>query len=167
MCSCSRFRYIAPEQVPVAFGGLSNENDPEFTTADAVTEVTIKASSKQSIEIPTSEVFSFELLIGARKNYSCFKAFSDSFVSDPFAVFAGNPPGVGTPSLGVGGELWRRVHAKRGGRVDVVVALYRRLVAHVADGDLPKDSFRKRWPVTVGDLLPHARHGLGFVFNLR
>ncbi|RZS28787.1 hypothetical protein BHM03_00062433 [Ensete ventricosum] len=111
------FKYIAPEQVPVAFGGLSNENDPEFTTADAVTEVTIKASSKQSIEIPTSEVFSFELLIGARKNYSCFKAFSDSFVSDPFAVFAGNPPGVGTPSLGVGGELWRRVHAKRGGRV--------------------------------------------------
>ncbi|RRT77302.1 hypothetical protein B296_00022648 [Ensete ventricosum] len=56
MCSCSRFRYIAPEQVPVAFGGLSNENDPEFTTADAVTEVTIKASSKQSIEIPTSEL---------------------------------------------------------------------------------------------------------------
>ncbi|CAL9062661.1 patellin-3 [Musa acuminata AAA Group] len=49
------FKYIAPEQVPVAFGGLSNESDPEFTTADAVTEVTIKASSKQSIEIPATE----------------------------------------------------------------------------------------------------------------
>ncbi|URE19149.1 hypothetical protein MUK42_35023 [Musa troglodytarum] len=50
------FKYIAPEQVPVAFGGLSNESDPEFTTADAITEVTIKASSKQSIEIPATEV---------------------------------------------------------------------------------------------------------------
>ncbi|CAL9120266.1 unnamed protein product [Musa textilis] len=49
------FKYIAPEQVPVAFGGLSKENDPDFTTADAVTEVTIKPSSKQSIEIPVPE----------------------------------------------------------------------------------------------------------------
>ncbi|XP_074560592.1 patellin-3-like [Curcuma longa] len=49
------FKYIAPEQVPVAFGGLSKENDPDFTTTDAVTEVTIKPSSKQSIEIPASE----------------------------------------------------------------------------------------------------------------
>ncbi|XP_074583645.1 patellin-3-like [Curcuma longa] len=49
------FKYIAPEQVPVAFGGLSKENDPDFTTTDAVTEVTIKPSSKQSIEIPATE----------------------------------------------------------------------------------------------------------------
>ncbi|CAL9055477.1 unnamed protein product [Musa banksii] len=49
------FKYIAPEQVPVAIGGLSKENDPDFTTADAVTEVTIKPSSKQSIEIPVPE----------------------------------------------------------------------------------------------------------------
>ncbi|WOK96414.1 patellin-3-like [Canna indica] len=49
------FKYIAPEQVPVAFGGLSKENDPDFTNADAVTEVTIKPSSKQSIEIPATE----------------------------------------------------------------------------------------------------------------
>lgn len=42
--------------MPVAFGGLSKENDPDFTTADAVTEVTIKPSSKQSIEIPVPEV---------------------------------------------------------------------------------------------------------------
>ncbi|KAG6492603.1 hypothetical protein ZIOFF_047568 [Zingiber officinale] len=49
------FKYIAPEQVPVAFGGLSKENDPDFTTVDSVTEVTIKPSSKQSIEIPTTE----------------------------------------------------------------------------------------------------------------
>ncbi|XP_042398620.1 patellin-3-like [Zingiber officinale] len=49
------FKYIAPEQVPVAFGGLSKANDPDFTTTDAVTEVTIKPSSKQSIEIPATE----------------------------------------------------------------------------------------------------------------
>ncbi|KAK1687242.1 hypothetical protein QYE76_048090 [Lolium multiflorum] len=49
------FRYIAPEQVPVQFGGLFKEDDPEFTTADSVTELTIKASSKETIEIPVTE----------------------------------------------------------------------------------------------------------------
>ncbi|GJN17011.1 hypothetical protein PR202_gb04049 [Eleusine coracana subsp. coracana] len=49
------FRYIAPEQVPVQFGGLFKEDDPEFTTSDAVTELTIKASSKETIEIPATE----------------------------------------------------------------------------------------------------------------
>ncbi|MQL72764.1 hypothetical protein Taro_005124 [Colocasia esculenta] len=48
--------YIAPEQVPVQYGGLSKENDSDFSTSDAVTEVTIKPSSKHSIEIPVSEV---------------------------------------------------------------------------------------------------------------
>ncbi|KAM0913976.1 hypothetical protein ACQ4PT_011812 [Festuca glaucescens] len=49
------FRYIAPEQVPVQFGGLYKEDDPEFTTSDSVTELTIKASSKETIEIPVTE----------------------------------------------------------------------------------------------------------------
>ncbi|KAL6616467.1 hypothetical protein ACP70R_038737 [Stipagrostis hirtigluma subsp. patula] len=49
------FRYIAPEQVPVQFGGLFKEDDPEFTTSDAVTELTLKASSKETIEIPATE----------------------------------------------------------------------------------------------------------------
>lgn len=49
------FRYIAPEQVPVQFGGLFKEDDPEFTTSDSVTELTIKASSKETIEIPVTE----------------------------------------------------------------------------------------------------------------
>uniref|UniRef100_A0ACD5VXE2 Uncharacterized protein n=1 Tax=Avena sativa TaxID=4498 RepID=A0ACD5VXE2_AVESA len=49
------FRYIAPEQVPVQFGGLYKEDDPEFTTSDAVTELTVKASSKETIEIPVTE----------------------------------------------------------------------------------------------------------------
>ncbi|VAH82418.1 unnamed protein product [Triticum turgidum subsp. durum] len=49
------FRYIAPEQVPVQFGGLFKEDDPDFTTSDSVTELTIKASSKETIEIPVTE----------------------------------------------------------------------------------------------------------------
>jgi hypothetical protein len=52
----SKFRYIAPEQVPVQFGGLFKEDDPEFTTSDAVTELTIKPSSKETVEIPVTEV---------------------------------------------------------------------------------------------------------------
>ncbi|XP_042473128.1 patellin-3-like [Zingiber officinale] len=46
---------IAPEQIPVQFGGLSKENDPDFSIADAVTEVTIKPSTKHVIEIPVIE----------------------------------------------------------------------------------------------------------------
>ncbi|XP_072998565.1 patellin-3-like [Typha latifolia] len=49
------FKYIAPAQVPVQFGGLGKENDPDFTTSDAVTEVTIKPSSKQSIDVSVTE----------------------------------------------------------------------------------------------------------------
>ncbi|XP_074560153.1 patellin-3-like [Curcuma longa] len=67
------FKYIAPEQVPVAFGGLSKEDDPDFTSSDAVTEVTIKPSSKQSIEIPTVEatVLVWELrVLGWEVSYS-------------------------------------------------------------------------------------------------
>ncbi|KAL6848807.1 hypothetical protein ACP4OV_021390 [Aristida adscensionis] len=49
------FRYIAPEQVPVQFGGLYKEDDTEFSTADAVTELTVKPSSKETIEILATE----------------------------------------------------------------------------------------------------------------
>ncbi|RWW06741.1 hypothetical protein BHE74_00042280 [Ensete ventricosum] len=54
-CAFGSARYIAPEQVPVQFGGLSKENDPDFSTADAVTEITIKPSTKQAIEISVTE----------------------------------------------------------------------------------------------------------------
>ncbi|MQL90452.1 hypothetical protein Taro_023045 [Colocasia esculenta] len=47
--------YIAPKQVPVQYGGVNKENDSDFSTSDAVTKVTIKPSSKHSIEIPVSE----------------------------------------------------------------------------------------------------------------
>ncbi|PWZ31328.1 Patellin-5 [Zea mays] len=68
------FRYIAPEQVPVQFGGLFKEDDPEFTTSDTVSELTIKPSSKETVEIPVTEnstivwelrVLSWEVSYGA------------------------------------------------------------------------------------------------------
>ncbi|RWV90729.1 hypothetical protein BHE74_00029258 [Ensete ventricosum] len=57
--------FAAKQQVPVQFGGLSKENDTDFSTADAVIETTIKPSTKQAIQIPVTEVgkffFSFPL----------------------------------------------------------------------------------------------------------
>ncbi|KAK9293327.1 hypothetical protein L1049_021319 [Liquidambar formosana] len=47
------FRYIAGEQVPVKYGGLSK--DGEFGTADAVTEITVKPATKQTVEFPVTE----------------------------------------------------------------------------------------------------------------
>ncbi|XP_057457059.1 patellin-3 [Lotus japonicus] len=49
------FKYIAPELVPVQYGGLSREGEQEFTTADPVTEVTIKPATKHAVELPVSE----------------------------------------------------------------------------------------------------------------
>ncbi|KAI4332145.1 hypothetical protein L6164_017078 [Bauhinia variegata] len=49
------FKYIAPEQVPIQYGGLSREGEQEFTTSDPVTEVTIKPASKHAIEFAISE----------------------------------------------------------------------------------------------------------------
>lgn len=49
------FRYIAPEQVPVQFGGLYSENNPDFTISNAVTEINIKPSTKEIIEVPVAE----------------------------------------------------------------------------------------------------------------
>ncbi|MBA0721215.1 hypothetical protein Golax_008779 [Gossypium laxum] len=49
------FKYIAPEQVPVQYGGLSREGEQEFSVTDAVTEVTIKPAAKHSVEFPITE----------------------------------------------------------------------------------------------------------------
>ncbi|WJX49545.1 Patellin-3 [Trifolium repens] len=51
----SGIKYIAPEQVPVQYGGLSREGEQEFTTADPATEVTIKPATKHAVEFPISE----------------------------------------------------------------------------------------------------------------
>ncbi|XP_057470046.1 patellin-3-like [Actinidia eriantha] len=52
------FKYISPEQVPAQYGGLSREGEQEFTTADPVTEETIKPASKHTVEFPMSEACS-------------------------------------------------------------------------------------------------------------
>ena len=54
--SLNCFRYIDPEQIPVAYGGFLRENDPDFSIEDSVTEVTIKGGSSESIEILAPEV---------------------------------------------------------------------------------------------------------------
>ncbi|XVF14659.1 hypothetical protein REPUB_Repub09cG0080700 [Reevesia pubescens] len=47
------FRYIAAEQVPVKYGGLSK--DGEFANTDAVTEITVKPAAKHTVEFPVTE----------------------------------------------------------------------------------------------------------------
>ncbi|KAI4388827.1 hypothetical protein MLD38_001122 [Melastoma candidum] len=53
------FKYIAPEQVPVQYGGLSRDGEQEFTTADPATEATVKPSTNHVIEFPVSEKCTF------------------------------------------------------------------------------------------------------------
>ncbi|KAI4343513.1 hypothetical protein L6164_010853 [Bauhinia variegata] len=63
-------RYIAAEQLPVKYGGLSN--DGEFGNADAVTEITVRPAAKHTIEFPVTEkcLLSWELrVIGWDVNY--------------------------------------------------------------------------------------------------
>lgn len=51
------FKYISPEHVPVQYGGLSRENDDEFSAADGgVSEQIVKSGAKHVVEIPTTEV---------------------------------------------------------------------------------------------------------------
>lgn len=59
LCFCRCNRYIVPEQVPVQYGGLSKDGDQEFCPADSVTEITLKPTTKQTVEFPVSEVGSF------------------------------------------------------------------------------------------------------------
>ncbi|MBA0843701.1 hypothetical protein Goarm_000867, partial [Gossypium armourianum] len=51
----TKSKYIAPEQVPVQYGGLSRDGEQEFTVADAATEVTIKPATKHNVEFPVTE----------------------------------------------------------------------------------------------------------------
>ena len=48
------FRYIAAEQLPVKYGGLSKNGD--FGNADAVTEITVRPAAKHTVEFPVTEV---------------------------------------------------------------------------------------------------------------
>lgn len=56
-------RYIAAEQLPVKYGGLSK--DGEFGTTDAVIEITVRPAAKHTVEFPVTEVnFSISLMAG-------------------------------------------------------------------------------------------------------
>ncbi|KAL8159995.1 hypothetical protein V2J09_001532 [Rumex salicifolius] len=59
------FMYVAPEQVPVQYGGHSRVDELEFTKDDSITEVTIKPSSKHNVEFQFKEgcVFVWELRV--------------------------------------------------------------------------------------------------------
>ncbi|CAN0901923.1 PATL4 [Linum grandiflorum] len=48
-------KYIAAEQLPVRYGGLKMDNDPDFCTDDAAKEVWVKSGSSEIIEIPVPE----------------------------------------------------------------------------------------------------------------
>ncbi|MFS7910630.1 putative CRAL-TRIO lipid binding domain, GOLD domain, CRAL/TRIO domain, CRAL/TRIO domain superfamily [Helianthus anomalus] len=49
------FKYIAPELVPVQYGGLSREGEQEFTSGDAVTEELVKPATKHTVDFPVTE----------------------------------------------------------------------------------------------------------------
>ncbi|XP_010428078.1 PREDICTED: patellin-1 [Camelina sativa] len=64
------FKYIAPEQVPVKYGGLSKE--VAATTVETVTEAIVKPAGNYTIELPASEActLSWELrVLGADVSY--------------------------------------------------------------------------------------------------
>ncbi|CAN8235412.1 unnamed protein product [Cochlearia groenlandica] len=64
------FKYIAPEQVPVKYGGLSK--DVTLTTVDTVTEAIVKPAATYTIELPASEAcnVSWEVrVLGADVSY--------------------------------------------------------------------------------------------------
>ncbi|XP_061369897.1 patellin-3-like [Gastrolobium bilobum] len=63
-------RYIAAEQLPVKYGGLSKNGD--FGNTDAVTEITLRPAAKHTVEFPVTEkcLLSWELrVIGWEVSY--------------------------------------------------------------------------------------------------
>lgn len=71
------FKYIAPEQVPAQYGGLSMEAEQEFTAAEPATGVTIKPTSKHTVEFPVTETC---LLVWEAKVVGCDVSYGAEFV---------------------------------------------------------------------------------------
>ncbi|XP_038885156.1 LOW QUALITY PROTEIN: patellin-3-like [Benincasa hispida] len=69
-------KYISPEQVPIEYGGLSVDYcdcNPDFDASDQATEVSIKPSTKQTVEIIIYEkcIIAWELrVVGWEVSYS-------------------------------------------------------------------------------------------------
>lgn len=50
-------RYISAEELPVQYGGFKREKDFEFANEEStISEITVKAGSTGSIELPVEEV---------------------------------------------------------------------------------------------------------------
>ncbi|XP_022152448.1 patellin-3-like [Momordica charantia] len=70
------FKYVSPEQVPIQYGGLSVDYcdcNPDFDASDQVTEVSVKPSTKQTVEIIIYEkcIIVWELrVVGWEVSYS-------------------------------------------------------------------------------------------------
>ncbi|KAL9998239.1 putative GOLD domain, patellin [Helianthus debilis subsp. tardiflorus] len=73
---CCFNRYVSPEHVPIQYGGLSVDYcdcNPEFTIDDPASVVTVRPSTKQTVEIIVNEkcVFVWELrVVGWEVSYS-------------------------------------------------------------------------------------------------
>ncbi|MED6147277.1 hypothetical protein PIB30_042589 [Stylosanthes scabra] len=48
-------KFIDPEQLPVEYGGLRREKDPDFSPADKVEELYIRANTISTVEFPVNE----------------------------------------------------------------------------------------------------------------
>ncbi|KAI3898626.1 hypothetical protein MKW98_000739 [Papaver atlanticum] len=48
-------KYIAPEYIPVQYGGLKRESDQEFTPSDQVSDATVEGGIIETIKFPISE----------------------------------------------------------------------------------------------------------------
>nr|GFA80551.1 hypothetical protein [Tanacetum cinerariifolium] len=69
--------YIAPELVPVQYGGLSREGEQEFTVSDCIIEVIIKPSCEHTIELPASEACT---LVWEARVVGCEVSYGAEFV---------------------------------------------------------------------------------------
>ncbi|OMP03087.1 hypothetical protein CCACVL1_02572 [Corchorus capsularis] len=49
-------KFISPENLPVEYGGLQRENDPEFSPDDKASELRVRANTSDRIQIPAPEV---------------------------------------------------------------------------------------------------------------
>ncbi|URE12516.1 hypothetical protein MUK42_22978 [Musa troglodytarum] len=112
-------KYIAPEKVPVRYGGLSKENDPDFTSSDAVTEVTIKPSMRQAIEIQVTEkcllvwelrVLGWEATYGAEFVPRSEDGYTVIVQKERKLVAADEPVLKGSFKIGEGGKIVLTVH---------------------------------------------------------
>ncbi|KAG9145898.1 hypothetical protein Leryth_019577 [Lithospermum erythrorhizon] len=83
------FKYIAPEQVPIQYGGLLVDLcdcNPDFTVDDPVTEIIVKPTTKQTVEIIVHEEPTPELSCKRRRKTRGMSPKDEPVVSSSFKV---------------------------------------------------------------------------------